>query len=72
MFRSRRLSGANRVQALMIAGMFGFLFLGTLYVQRCWATIVVGLALLGRAPVDGDYAVDVLPICCCSASASAR
>ena len=34
--------------------------------------IVAGLALLGRAPVDGDYAVDVLPICCCSASASAR
>jgi EmrB/QacA subfamily drug resistance transporter len=34
MFRSRNVSGANVVQALMVAGMFGMFFLGTLYLQR--------------------------------------
>ena len=33
-FRSRNVSGANVVQALMVAGMFGMFFLGTLYLQR--------------------------------------
>jgi MFS family permease len=33
-FRSRNVSGANAVQALMVAGMFGMFFLGTLYLQR--------------------------------------
>jgi MFS family permease len=33
-FRSRNVSGANIVQALMVAGMFGMFFLGTLYLQR--------------------------------------
>jgi EmrB/QacA subfamily drug resistance transporter len=104
-FRSRLLSGANLVQALMVAGMFGFLFLGTLYVRRVLGydpmttglaflpialvigavslflsaplnarfgerrvlvvglcLIVAGLALLARAPADGSYAADVLPV----------
>jgi EmrB/QacA subfamily drug resistance transporter len=33
-FRSRNVSGANAVQALMVAGMFGMFFMGTLYLQR--------------------------------------
>jgi EmrB/QacA subfamily drug resistance transporter len=33
-FRSRNVSGANVVQALMVAGMLGMFFLATLYLQR--------------------------------------
>ena len=33
-FRSRNVSGANIVQALTVAGMFGMFFLGALYLQR--------------------------------------
>jgi EmrB/QacA subfamily drug resistance transporter len=104
-FRSRNVSGANVVQALMISGMFGTFFLGSLYLQRILgynpfeiglaflpATIVMGLlsmrysdrlvnrfgaratllpglvlimaslALFGRAPIDGAYIPDVLPV----------
>jgi hypothetical protein len=104
-FRSRNVSGANAVQALAVAGMFGMFFMGALYVQRvlgydalqtglaflpstlvmAWmslgysqklimrfgarsalipglALIAAALALFGRAPVDGTYAIDVLPV----------
>lgn len=104
-FRSRRVSGASLVQALMVAGMFGFQFLTALYLQEvlgygAMATglaylpapltigavslflsaplntrfgeravllaglvlVATGLALLGRAPEDGTYAADVLPV----------
>jgi EmrB/QacA subfamily drug resistance transporter len=103
-FRSRIVSGANLVGVLMVAGLFGMFFLGTLYMERVLgyspldiglaflpATIVMGvfsagvsarlvlrfgalqtmvpalvllvggLLLFARAPVGGDYAVDVLP-----------
>src|SRR5258708_5994396 len=33
-FRSRNVSGANVVQALVVAGLFGMFFMGTLYLQR--------------------------------------
>ncbi len=105
MFRSRNVSGANVVQALMVAGMFGLFFLGALYMQRVLgydalqiglaflpATLVMGvlslrfserlimrfgartllfpgivlicagLLLFARAPVDGNYVADVLPV----------
>ena len=47
-FRSRNVSGANAVQALMIAGMFGMFFLGVLYLQRVlgYDAIEIGLAFL--------------------------
>jgi MFS family permease len=104
-FRSRNTSGANLVQALMVAGAFGFFFLGTLYLQRVLGydaleiglaflpvavaigvlsievaarladrfgarnVLLVGLALVlagllwfSRAPVDGRYVTDVLPV----------
>jgi EmrB/QacA subfamily drug resistance transporter len=104
-FRSRTVAGANIIQALLVAGMFGMFFMGALYLQRVLrydalqiglaflpATIVMGvlslryseqlimrfgarrtllpgmvlmalaLALFARAPVDGDYVRDVLPV----------
>jgi EmrB/QacA subfamily drug resistance transporter len=103
-FRSRNMSGANVVQALSVAGMFGMFFMGSLYMQRVlgydaleiglaflpatlimgvmsiryserlvmrfgarttlipgMALVAVGIALLALAPVDGSYAVHVLP-----------
>jgi len=104
-FRSHNVSGANAVQALSVAGMFGMFFLGALYMQRVlgYAPLQIGLAFLpatvmmgtvslrfsetlvtrfgpkatliaglvpiaaaqllfSRAPVDGSYVVDVLPL----------
>jgi EmrB/QacA subfamily drug resistance transporter len=104
-FRSRNVSGANLVQALLVVGMFGMFFLGALYLQRVlgygaleiglaflpvtigmgvlslrytdrlitrfgarktllpgMVLIAAGLALFTRAPVDGDYARDILPV----------
>ncbi|WP_405793805.1 MFS transporter [Streptomyces sp. NBC_01506] len=102
--KTPNLTGANLVLGMMMAGMFGYLFLGSLYLQYVLgynpvkiglaflpvavaiglfslivsprlnmrfgmkavlipslASIAVGLALLGRAPVDGQYVIDVLP-----------
>jgi EmrB/QacA subfamily drug resistance transporter len=104
-FRSRNVAGANLVQALFVAGMFGMFFLGALYLQRVLGygalevglaflpvTLVIGMLSLGfserlnmrfgpkatllpslvlilaalllfaRAPVDGSYLTDVLPV----------
>jgi MFS family permease len=104
LFRSRNVTGANLIQMLMVAGLFGMFFLGVLYLQRVLGydaidtglaflpvsvvigamslvvsprlimrfgaratllpgliLVATGLALFTRAPVDGDYLVDVLP-----------
>jgi MFS family permease len=104
-FRSRNVSGANLIQVLWIAGLFGMFFLGTLYLQRVLGydplqiglaflplaiaigglsvdyaahvitrfgarsvllvglvLVLAGLVLLTRAPVDGQYLTDVLPV----------
>ena len=47
-FRSRNVSGANLVQALLVAGMFGMFFMGALYLQRVlgYDALQVGLAFL--------------------------
>jgi EmrB/QacA subfamily drug resistance transporter len=47
-FRSRTVTGANVVQVLMVAGLFGMFFLGALYMQRVlhYDAIEVGLAFL--------------------------
>ena len=103
-FRSRNLSGANAVQALMVAGMYGMFFLGALYLRQVLGydaleiglaflpvtvaigtlslgyaerlitrfgarttllpglvLIALGLAWFSRAPVNANYAGDVLP-----------
>jgi EmrB/QacA subfamily drug resistance transporter len=48
LFRSRDVSGANLVQALMVIGMFGMFFLGALYMQQIlgYDALQVGLAYL--------------------------
>jgi predicted MFS family arabinose efflux permease len=104
LFRSRNVSAANAIQALLVAGMFAMFFLGALYLQQILdynplevglaflpATIVMGtmslgfserlimrfgprraliagliligagLLLFARTPVDGVFAVDILP-----------
>ena len=47
-FRSRRLTGANVVMLLLVAGMFGFQFLVALYMQRVlgYSAVQASLALL--------------------------
>jgi MFS family permease len=42
MFRSRNVSGANVVQMLMVAGLFGMFFLGVLFMQRVLGYSAVG------------------------------
>jgi EmrB/QacA subfamily drug resistance transporter len=104
-FRSRNVTGANLIQVLSIAGLFGMFFLGALYLQRILgydalqtglaflpvtilmgilsvrytdrlvmrfgarklvvaglALFMTGLALFTRAPMNGDYVVDILPV----------
>src|SRR6201999_2563019 len=55
-FRSRNLSGANAIQALMVAGMFGMFFLGALYLQKVlgFSSLEVGPRFL---PVTGIIGV---------------
>ena len=55
LFRSRQVSGANLVQALMVVGMFGMFFLGALYMQRIlgYGALQVGLAYLPLTIVMG-------------------
>ncbi|WP_413759492.1 MFS transporter [Streptomyces sp. MMBL 11-3] len=52
LFRSRLLTGANGVQILMVATMFGFQYIGALYIQRVleFGELRTGLAFL-PAPV---------------------
>ena len=54
-FRSRNVSGANLVQALLVVGMFGMFFLGALYMQRIlgYDALEVGLAFLPTTLVMG-------------------
>jgi EmrB/QacA subfamily drug resistance transporter len=54
-FRSRNIAGANLIQALMVAGMFGMFFLGAIYLQRVlgYDPLEVGLAFLPVAVLIG-------------------
>jgi EmrB/QacA subfamily drug resistance transporter len=104
-FKSRNVTGANLVQVLSVAGMFGVFFLGSLYLQRVlgYSALEIGLGFLPvtlvmgtlsvryserlvmrfgartclfpglgliaaalvyftRAPVDGNYVTDILPV----------
>jgi len=58
-FRSRNVSGANLVQALSVAGMFGMFFLGSLYLQRVlrYDPLEIGLAFLPVTLVMGTLSV---------------
>ncbi len=54
-FRSRNVTGANAIQALTVAGMFGMFFLGVLYLQRVlgYDALRTGLAFLPTTVVMG-------------------
>jgi EmrB/QacA subfamily drug resistance transporter len=54
-FRSRNVSGANVIQVLLVAGMFGMFFLGALYLQRVlgYDAMEIGLAFLPATIVMG-------------------
>jgi EmrB/QacA subfamily drug resistance transporter len=58
-FRSRNLTGANVIQALMVAGMFGMFFLGALYLQRVlgFDSLEVGLAFLPVTAIIGTLSL---------------
>jgi MFS family permease len=62
-FRSRNVTGANLVQGLMIAGMFGMFFLGAVYMQRVldYDPLQVGLAYLPVAVSIGALSLFVTP-----------
>ncbi|MFF2363312.1 MFS transporter [Streptomyces sp. NPDC058122] len=55
LFRSRTLTSANGVQILMIAGMYGFQYLGALYLQRVlgYSELLTGTAFLPAPVVIG-------------------
>jgi EmrB/QacA subfamily drug resistance transporter len=58
-FRSRTVTGANLVQALSVAGMFGMFFLGALYLQRIlgYDALQTGLAFLPVTIAMGTLSV---------------
>jgi predicted MFS family arabinose efflux permease len=62
-FRSRNVSGANLVQMLMVAGLFGMFFLGAVYLQRGlgYDPLEVGLAFLPVALGIGVLSLSVAP-----------
>ncbi|MEA2125442.1 MAG: hypothetical protein QOI80_2224 [Solirubrobacteraceae bacterium] len=59
LFRSRNVSGANIVMALLVAGMFAMFFLGALYLQRVmgYTPFQVGLAFLPSTLVMGTISL---------------
>ncbi len=61
LFRSRNVTGANAVQALMVVGLYGMFFLGALYMQRIlgYDPLEVGLAFLPTTIVMGAMSFGV-------------
>ncbi len=59
LFRSRNVAGANTMQALLVAGMFGMFFLGALYLQRVlgYDALEVGLAFLPATVAMGTLSL---------------
>ncbi len=62
-FRSRAITGANLVQALMVSGIFGMFFLGAVVFQRVlgYHPLEVGLAFLPVAVGIGALSLGVTP-----------
>ncbi|HEX8862524.1 MAG TPA: MFS transporter [Actinomycetes bacterium] len=58
-FRSRNVSGANLIQALTVAGMFGMFFLGVLYLQEVlgYGALETGLGFLPVTLVIGTLSL---------------
>jgi EmrB/QacA subfamily drug resistance transporter len=59
LFRVRNVAGANVLQALLVAGMFGMFFLGALYLQKVlrYSALEVGLAFLPTTLVMGTLSL---------------
>jgi EmrB/QacA subfamily drug resistance transporter len=59
LFRSRDTAGANAIQALLVAGMFGTFFLGSLYLQRVqhYDPLKIGFAFLPVTIVMGTLSL---------------
>ena len=59
LFRSRNVTGANTIQALLVAGMFAMFFLGALYLQEIlgYSPLEVGLAFLPTTIVMGTLSL---------------
>jgi EmrB/QacA subfamily drug resistance transporter len=59
LFRSRNVAGANAIQSLLVAGMFGMFFLGALYLQRVlgYDALQVGLAFLPATVLMGTLSL---------------
>jgi EmrB/QacA subfamily drug resistance transporter len=62
-FRSRTMSGANVIQMLFAAGMFGMFFLGSLYMQRVagYSALQIGLAFFPAAILIAAVSLAVAP-----------
>jgi EmrB/QacA subfamily drug resistance transporter len=58
-FRSRNVSGANLVQVLSVAGMFGVFFMGTLYLERVlrFSPLQIGFAFLPATLTMGALSI---------------
>jgi MFS family permease len=58
-FKSRNVSGANVVEALLVAGMFGTFFMGSLYMEQVlgYDPLEIGLAFLPATLIMGTLSV---------------
>jgi MFS family permease len=58
-FRSRNVAGANAIQALVVAGMFGMFFMGALYLQKVlgYDALETGLAFLPTTLIIGGLSI---------------
>jgi EmrB/QacA subfamily drug resistance transporter len=58
-FRSRNVSGANVIQAFLVAGMYGMFFLGALYLERVlgYEPLEIGLAFLPTTIIMGTLSI---------------
>ncbi len=58
-FRSRNVSGANLIQAVTVAGMYGMFFLGALYLRKVlgYSPLQIGLAFLPTTLVMGTLSL---------------
>ena len=56
-FHSRNVAGANVVQVVVVAGMFGMFFMGTLYMERVlgYSPLEIGLAFLPATLLMGVF-----------------
>jgi EmrB/QacA subfamily drug resistance transporter len=58
-FRSRNVAGANAIQAVVVAGMYGMFFLGALYLERVlgYDPLQIGLAFLPTTLIMGTLSL---------------